>query len=92
MHTDVKDDDEEISQATQAPTALPEATSSSKPSYKVTLDELVCLLLSRSTNHLDRRADPSSIRCQRQYLIRPSPTLLSLPPCYAETYSMLGFS
>ena len=45
MHTDEKDDDEEISQVSQAPTALPEATSSSKPSYKVTLDELVGLSL-----------------------------------------------
>jgi hypothetical protein len=41
MHADEKDDDEEISQVPQAPTSLPEATSSSKPSYKVTLDELV---------------------------------------------------
>lgn len=89
MHTDEKDDDEEISQVTQAHTALPEATSSSKPSYKVTLNELVCLLLSRSTNCLDMRADLSSNRYQQQYHTRPSPTLLCLPPCCAETYSTL---
>jgi hypothetical protein len=45
MYTDEKDEDEEISQVPQVPTSLPEATSSSKPSYKVFLDELVCLLL-----------------------------------------------
>jgi len=45
MHTHEKDEDEEITQVPQAPTSLPEATSSSKPSYKVSLDELVCLLL-----------------------------------------------
>jgi hypothetical protein len=45
MYTDEKDDDEEITQVPQVPTSSPEATSSSKPSYKVTLDELVRRLL-----------------------------------------------
>ena len=45
FHTDEKDDDEEITQVPQVPTSLPEATSSSKPSYKITLDELVSLPL-----------------------------------------------
>ena len=45
MHADEKDEDEEITQVSQVPTSLPEATSSSKPSYKVTLDDLVRLLL-----------------------------------------------
>jgi len=48
MHTDEKDDDEEITQVSQVPTSLPEAASSSKPSYTVTLDELVRLLPSDS--------------------------------------------
>jgi hypothetical protein len=46
MHTDEKDEDEEISQVPPVPTSLPEATSSSKPSYKVTLKELVRLIYS----------------------------------------------
>jgi hypothetical protein len=52
MHTDEKDDDEEITQVPQVPTSLPEATSSSKPSCKVTLDELVRLLPSHLTSSL----------------------------------------
>jgi len=38
---DEKNEDEEIDQDTKAPTFLSEATTSSKPSYKITLDELV---------------------------------------------------
>jgi len=90
MHTDEKDDDEEITQVSQVPTSVPEATSSSKPSCKVTLDELVCFLLYHSISICKDETDPSSTHYQQQYHMHPSPTPPFLPHYYAATYSTLG--